>query len=90
MKQADDVGRVLPHLELAQPDEAADVALNHLRKQAIEAGFHGFIQPSHDGAIDLTFRRDMRTDLVPLHDWSRRRANPEIPLRSNEANRSST
>ena len=68
VEQAGGISRVLPHLELAQPDEPADLALDHFRKQAIEAGFQGIIQSVHDGAIDLAFRRDKRIRTEALDD----------------------
>lgn len=68
VEQAGGVGRVLPHLELAQPDEPADLALDHLREQSIKAGFHGFIQPGHDGTVDPTLRRDKRIRAEALND----------------------
>jgi len=45
---------------LAQPDEPADRAIDHLREQGVQAGLSILIQPVHDGAFDPAFRRHER------------------------------
>src|SRR6056297_2788988 len=72
IKQAAGIGRVLSYLELAQPDEPADLAFDHLCKQGIKANFHRLLQPGHDGAVDPAFRRDKRIRAEALdHGYTR-------------------
>ena len=54
------VGRVLPGLELTQPDKPRDRSASVFRQQGIEAGPHGIVQPLRDPGLDPPLRSHKR------------------------------
>ena len=66
VEQAVGSGRVVPHLELSQPDEPACASIHAFAQQAIEACTHPVIEAGGNSGLDPALRRDQRVGAVPL------------------------
>ncbi len=68
IQQTVHVGRVLPDLNLAQPDEPRDRTARIFGQQGIKLYSHGVVQPTGDPGADPSLRRDKRIRAKPLDD----------------------
>ncbi len=58
--------RVAAHLELAQPDEPTDLAINHLGQQSVQFLSCQFIKPASDPAVYPTLGGNQSVSAKPL------------------------
>ena len=63
-----DIGRVLAHLELSQPDEAADPAISVFIEQTVKFGFHFEVETCRNASLDPLFGRNQCVSTVSFYD----------------------
>ena len=67
VEQAVGIGRVVPLLELPQPDEPACASIRAFAQQAVEACTHPVIKAGGNSGLDPALRRDQGIRTEPLN-----------------------